>query len=150
MTSVLHRGTPYPLSVVPQRQAWAGVTPSTHKDFPGSTGLTVAPKEVKVDDAGNQFTAYAYDTGLKHYENFGTEQGWSPHNGFDITFLSSTDTYASVLGFGNDGIVVAPQAFSPGATAADSYTVQLVGNNVGWDQTGVFEPSSTITATPLI
>jgi hypothetical protein len=54
----------------------------------------------------------------------------------DIAFKASAgDPYASILGFGNDGIVVGPQAFAPGASAASSYVMPFAaGNNSGWDQ----------------
>ena len=73
----------------------------------------------KTDDAAHTYDAYSYGS-LQQYENFGTQVGWSEHNGFDITFLSQSQSYASVLGFGNDGVVVGPQAFQPNASAADS------------------------------
>jgi hypothetical protein len=76
-----------------------------------------------------------YQSSPNLYGNFGSQQGWTSHNGFQILKTSSTDTSASILGFGNDGIVVGPQAFAPGATAADSYVIPFAaGNNSGWDQ----------------
>src|SRR5207237_565346 len=57
-------------------------------------------------------------------------------NGFQILKTSPGDAAASILGFGYSGIVVGPQAFAAGATAAASYVIPLAaGNAFGWDQT---------------
>jgi hypothetical protein len=96
----------------------------------GATSATEA-----TDDAGNTYNKLAYETGSHIYEEFGRNQGWQTKHGFDIVFASSTDQYASVLGFGNKGIVVGPEAFAPAADADDVYTIRLgVGNQNGWDQ----------------
>jgi hypothetical protein len=96
-------------------------------------GATTATQQT--DAAGHTYTAPQYETAPHLYGDFGTQQGWTPQNGFDIVFASTADQYASVLGFGADGIVVGQQAFAPTATSS-VYTVALaVGNSNGWDQT---------------
>jgi autotransporter passenger strand-loop-strand repeat protein len=90
----------------------------------------------KTDAAGSTYDVLQYQTSPNFYGNFGSSEGWTSDNGFQILKTSSTDSSASILGFGDDGIVVGPDAFSSGATAADSYVIPLsVGNNSGWNQT---------------
>lgn len=87
------------------------------------------------DSAGRNYLEPTYETSPHFYGNFGTLQGWSTHNGFDIVKAAHTDASASILGFGSDGIVVGPQAFSASADASQSYLIPIaVGNNAGWDQ----------------
>ena len=91
-------------------------------------GPTIAPN----DDG----TVPTYETSPHLYGQFGTQQGWTPANGFDIVNAQTSDSYASILGFGNNGIIVGPQAFAPGAGASQSYLIPFgAGNNSGWDQT---------------
>ena len=96
------------------------------------SGATTATDQT--DAAGNTYSELQYES--PHlYAQFGKQQGWSNHNGFDVVFVSPTDQYASVLGFGSKGITVGPQAFAPDASAQDSYNISLpVGNKQGWDQ----------------
>ena len=76
-----------------------------------------------------------YEASPHLYANFGIDQGWTVHHSFDIVKASTADSFASILGFGNSGIVVGPDAFAPGADASQSYTIALpVGNDHGWDQ----------------
>jgi hypothetical protein len=89
----------------------------------------------KTDAAGNTYDVLQYQTSPNFYGNFGTDQGWTSDNGFQILKTTSTDSSASILGFGDDGIVVGPDAFASGATASDSYVIPLaVGNDSGWKQ----------------
>ena len=93
----------------------------------GANGSTIAPN----DDG----TVPTYETSPHLYGQFGTQQGWTVNNGFDVVKAQATDSYASILGFGNSGIIVGPQAFAPGASASQSYLIPLpTGNNNGWDQ----------------
>jgi hypothetical protein len=95
-----------------------------------ATGATL-----HVDDGGKGYNVLQYQTSPNFYGNFGSQQGWTPANGFDIVKAAHSDPYASILGFGNDGIVVGPQAFAPGATAGNSYLIPLAaGNNSGWNR----------------
>src|SRR5947208_14610355 len=78
-----------------------------------------------------------YQTSPNLYGNFGSQQGWTSSNGFQIVKTSTSDAAASILGFGYDGIVVGPQAFAAGASASGSYVIPLAaGNAFGWDQKG--------------
>jgi len=89
----------------------------------------------QVDAAGHAYSVLQYQTSPNFYGNFGSLQGWTPDNGFQILKANSSDAAASILGFGNDGIIVGPEAFAPGATAANSYLIPLgAGNNSGWKQ----------------
>ena len=89
----------------------------------------------KYDAAGNPYYVLQYQSTPSLYGNFGSQQGWTPSNGFQIVRATTSDAYASIIGFGANGIVVGPQAFAPGATAADSYVIPFAaGNNFGWDQ----------------
>jgi ELWxxDGT repeat protein len=95
-----------------------------------ATGQTPAQ-----DVTGTTYEVLHYQTSPNFYGNFGSLQGWTPDNGFQILKATTGDAFASILGFGNDGIIVGPQAFAPGATASNSYLVPLAaGNNSGWKQ----------------
>lgn len=87
------------------------------------------------DGAGKSYQIPSYETAPHLYGQFGSQQGWTVHNGFEVVKVSSSDTFASILGFGNDGVIVGPQAFGPGASASQSYLVPTAfGNASGWDQ----------------
>jgi hypothetical protein len=95
-----------------------------------ATGATA-----QLDAAGHAYDVLQYQTSPNFYGNFGSLQGWTPDNGFQVLKASAGDPFASILGFGNDGIIVGPEAFAPGATAAASYLIPLAaGNNSGWRQ----------------
>lgn len=88
------------------------------------------------DAFGHAYAVPNYETSAHFYGQFGTLQGWSIHNGFDIVKAAATDGFASILGFGNDGVIVGPQAFAPNAQGALSYLIPIaIGNNASWDQT---------------
>jgi hypothetical protein len=90
------------------------------------------------DATGGTATNPTYQSTASLYPNFGTQQGWTPANGFDIVKADSTDAFASILGFGNAGIVVARQAFDPSTAGSPTapYAIQFAaGNNSGWSQT---------------
>jgi ELWxxDGT repeat protein len=89
------------------------------------------------DTTGGTSTDPTYQSTPNLYPDFGTHEGWTPANGFDVVKAQSTDTYASILGFGDAGIVVGPQAFNPNALSpSPSYVIPFAaGNNSGWDQT---------------
>ncbi len=89
----------------------------------------------QTDQSGKPYSVLQYQTSASLYGDFGSQQGWTPHNGFQILKNGGSDAYASILGFGTAGIVVGPQAFAPGAMAASSYTITgAMGNSSGWDQ----------------
>ena len=76
-----------------------------------------------------------YEGGPRLYGNFGHDQGWNSHFNFDNVILAG-DSYASILGFGSGGLVVGPQAYAPGASAAQVYLAggtSSIGNVSGWD-----------------
>src|SRR5207302_2451168 len=90
----------------------------------------------KTDAAGHTYGELQYQSTPSFYGNFGSQEGWSSTNGFQILKTSTSDSAASILGFGDDGIVVGPQAFAAGATAAASYVIPFAaGNAFGWSQT---------------
>ena len=110
------------------------------------TGDTIAPtvygqgfKGVYWYDAtGGTAANPTYQSTPNLYPNFGSQQGWTPANGFDVVKADSSDAYASILGFGNAGIVVGPQAFDPSTSGSPpaSYLIPFAaGNNSGWSQT---------------
>ena len=86
------------------------------------------------DAAGNSYDALIYETSSHLYAQFGKASGWTSKYEIDVTFLSQGDQYASILGFGFKGIVVAPQAFDPAANSSQAYTIPVAGNKDGWDQ----------------
>jgi len=87
------------------------------------------------DAAGNTYDVLQYQTSPNLYGNFGSQEGWTSDNGFQILKTDSSDATASILGFGDAGIVVGPDAFASGASAASSYVIPLAaGNNSGWKQ----------------
>jgi len=103
--------------------------------FAGVYWYKATGETAKTDAAGNTYNVLQYQSTPNFYGNFGSQEGWTSANGFQILKAGSSDTYASILGFGNDGIVVGPQAFAPGANAASSYVISFAaGNNSGWDQ----------------
>lgn len=63
--------------------------------------------------------------------DFGHNQGWDTTHGIDVVFAKNTDTSASILGFGNNGLVVDRQAFGA-VPNTSTYTVSVaVGNIAG-------------------
>src|SRR5207302_1244133 len=79
----------------------------------------------KTDAAGHTYQVLQYQAAPNLYGNFGSQQGWTSANGFQILKTSTSDAAASILGFGYDGIVVGPQAFAAGASAAGPYVLPL-------------------------
>ncbi|MGY2051538.1 hypothetical protein [Methylobacterium sp. JK268] len=103
--------------------------------FAGIYWYGATARSAHTDAAGKTYYTLTYDSTPHFYANFGTQQGWTPHNGFQVLKTSRADTYASILGFGNDGIVVGGQAFAPGADASQVTVLPAsIGNNAGWDQ----------------
>ncbi len=89
----------------------------------------------QTDANGHTINVLQYQSTPNLYANFGSQQGWTPDNGFQILKTSVSDSYASILGFGFAGIVVGPQAFAPGADASGSYVIPFAaGNGSGWSQ----------------
>jgi hypothetical protein len=87
---------------------------------------------------GGTATNPTYQSTANLYPNFGSQQGWSTANGFDVVKAHSTDGFASILGFGGAGIVVGRQAFdsSTAGSPAAPYAIPFgAGNNSGWNQT---------------
>jgi probable HAF family extracellular repeat protein len=104
--------------------------------YAGVYWYSATSETAETDAAGNTYDVLQYQTSPNFYGNFGTDQGWTSDNGFQILKTSSTDSSASILGFGDDGIVVGPDAFASGATASSSYVISFAaGNNSGWSQT---------------
>src|SRR5947208_3023107 len=89
--------------------------------FAGVYWYSAIGATAKTDAAGHAYEVLQYQTSPNLYGNFGSQQGWSSANGFQILKTSTSDTTASILGFGDDGIVVGPQAFAAGANAAGVY-----------------------------
>ncbi|MGY2052776.1 beta strand repeat-containing protein, partial [Methylobacterium sp. JK268] len=114
----------------------AGVAASVYgQGYAGVYWYAAQSQTTQTDAAGHTYATPTYDSAPHFYANFGTQQGWTPHNGFQVLKTSRADTYASILGFGNDGIVVGGQAFAPGASAAQVTVLPAsIGNNGGWDQ----------------
>jgi hypothetical protein len=72
------------------------------------------------------------------YGDFGLAQGWTKNYAVDVAFLSTSDSYASVVGFGDAGLWVGQQVFDPTATAPQHYIAagsQTLGGASGWDST---------------
>ena len=97
-----------------------------------ATGSTI-----NVDRNGNSNAAPDYETSPRFHGDFGMSQGWSAHYTMDVGFISNTDTYGSILGFGDSGLLVAAQAFDPAATVPDYWAngSEMFGNDAGWDST---------------
>ena len=103
--------------------------------YAGVYWYSATGETANTDAAGNTYNVLQYQSTPSFYGNFGSQEGWTSDNGFQILKTSSSDGSASILGFGDDGIVVGPDAFSSGASAAGSYVIPLaVGNNSGWKQ----------------
>jgi hypothetical protein len=110
------------------------------------TGDTIAPTVYGqgfagvywYDATGGTSSSPVYSSSPNLYPDFGTHEGWTPANGFVVVKASASDAYASILGFGDGGIVVGPQAFDPSEAASPSPSYEIpfaAGNNNGWDQT---------------
>jgi hypothetical protein len=74
-----------------------------------------------------------YETSLELYRDFGTDQGWT----HDYNFQPAVTTHATpdIVGFGIAGMLVAPQAFLPGAGPVQEYFAAnsaAIGNAAGW------------------
>jgi hypothetical protein len=90
-----------------------------------------------VDSGGQSYSVPAYGVS-RSYGDFGFAQGWTQNYTIDVGFVSKKDSYASVAGFGEAGLLIGPQAFSPTANASEVYLAggsQSLGNTAGWDST---------------
>jgi hypothetical protein len=139
MASVNDFGTNEGYAATVQRGAaatGAGVGDSFYgQGFAGVFWYAATSAMPQLDAVGQTYDVLTYQTSPNFYGNFGSQQGWTPDNGFQILKAKSGDGFASILGFGNDGIIVGPEAFAPGATAAGSYLIPFgAGNNSGWKQ----------------
>ena len=75
-----------------------------------------------------------YETSPELYREFGTNQGWTQHYNFQTA--RTTHATPDIVGFGNGGMIVAPQAFAPEASTAQEYLAAgtaAIGNAAGWD-----------------
>jgi hypothetical protein len=115
----------------------AGIAETVYgQGFAGVYWYAATAATAHQDAAGKTYETLTYDASPHLYAQFGLAQGWTEHNGFDVVKAGTSDVFASILGFGNDGVMVGPQAFAPGANASQSYLIPLaVGNHAGWDQT---------------
>jgi hypothetical protein len=96
----------------------------------GGDGLHYA---TAVDSAsgGITYTSHAVN-------NFGLAQGWTPTYAIDAVFLSQSDAYASIVGFGDAGLWIGQQAFNPANSTSPAYMAagsQTLGGASGWDST---------------
>jgi hypothetical protein len=100
--------------------------------------------QADVDAFGQAFNKPIYESTSRSYADFSTPQGWSEHYNVDAGFIDKSsapgrgDAFASLLGFGEAGLLVGPQAFSPAATASQVYVAagsDGLGNAAGWDST---------------
>ena len=104
--------------------------------FAGVYWYSATGETANTDAAGHTYEVLQYQTSPNLYGNFGSQQGWTSSNGFQILKTSTGDAAASILGFGYNGIVVGPQAFAAGASAAGSYVIPFAAVNAsGWNQT---------------
>ena len=90
-----------------------------------------------VDNKGNINAAPDYEASPRLHNDFGVSQGWSAHYTMDVGFISNTDTFGSILGFGDSGLLVGAQAFDPSSTENDYWASgsEMFGNGAGWDST---------------
>lgn len=75
-----------------------------------------------------------YETGPELYQDFGANQGWNQHYNFQTAV--TTHQTPDIVGFAIAGMLVASQAFLPGANAAQEYFAaasSAIGNAAGWD-----------------
>jgi hypothetical protein len=82
----------------------------------------------QADAGGHVFFVPTYQ-GPFFIHDFGHDQGWDTSHGIDVVFAKTADTSASILGFGDNGLVVDRQAFGavPNTT---TYTVSVAVGNV--------------------
>ncbi len=75
-----------------------------------------------------------YETTPELYGDFGANQGWNPH--YTVEIAVTTHATPDIIGFGYTGMIVAPQAFAPGAHSSQEYYAAnsaALGNAAGWD-----------------
>jgi len=100
---------------------------------------SVATSSTSTTDIGGvTYQTPVYQTTPQLYDNFGLAQGWTDNYTVDLGFLSNSDAYASIVGFGESGVWVGPQAFDPSANASQAYLAagtSTLGNSSGWDST---------------
>jgi hypothetical protein len=117
-------------------------------DLIGGSGVSSLDSAVWASgNAGFYFYQPTSETGVKdilgnfHFEatysgpffvpNFGHNQGWDTTHGIDVVLAKNTDASASILGFGDNGLVVDRAAFGTVANTT-TYTVNVaVGNLAG-------------------
>jgi hypothetical protein len=93
---------------------WAQTSTGFEFYSPTHTSRTI------VDTAGHNHYVIEYqessvvlDTDGEGASQYGSEQGWTSAHNVQVAFADRTsDTYASIFGFGENGIVVTDQAFS--------------------------------------
>lgn len=105
----------------------------------GADGLhyNVATGSTSATDAGGvAYQTPIYEATPRVYPDFGLAQGWTDHNNVQTAFLSTSDAFASIVGFGDTGVWVATQAFSPSPTPAYiAAGSNSLGDLSGWDST---------------
>jgi hypothetical protein len=86
---------------------------------------------------GVNATTVAFTDQSITYGAFGTSQGWTSEHTIDVGFLSSSDAYGSIFGFGANGLLIGRNAFAPGATANATLVTgsAAFGNASGWSET---------------
>jgi hypothetical protein len=115
--------------------------------FYGDTG-----SEIVIDQNGHPHQLPSFDDGPRDFPNFGRAQGWNDTHNVQVSTITPgnpgspnyfadgtppTDQYASIVGFGNNGIVVARQAIGliDDVTAQAAYTTGTsFGNSSGYNE----------------
>lgn len=89
------------------------------------------------DAGGHTFFVPNYQ-GPFFINDFGHNQGWDTTHGINVVFARNTDATASILGFGDNGLVVDRQAF--GAVPNNTtYTIPVAVGNIAGGYNNVFD-----------
>jgi hypothetical protein len=82
-------------------------------------------------------TTVTFSEQVAIYAEFGPSTGWTSEHTLDVGFVSDSDSYGSVFGFGTSGLLVGRSAFSPTAAVAASLVggSAAFGNAAGWNET---------------
>ena len=90
------------------------------------------------DVGGGTYQVPVFETTPRLYTDFSATQGWTDRHTIDVGFLSNTNAFASVIGFGELGILIGDQVFDQSKAANPVYSAkgsEAFGNEAGWDST---------------
>src|SRR5262249_11502986 len=85
---------------------WGGGPDGLHYDVAVGSRSTTS-------SGGVTYKIPQFEVTSRVYGDFGIAQGWTPQHTVDVAFLGKSNPFASIIGFGDAGLLIGPQAFSP-------------------------------------